>query len=169
MPPIRSAIAALLVCFPVALTAQADRSAFIPTASVGAGLAMAQGMGTAPTLLGSLEFGRGRRPWILRFDGQFTQWNGSQSTTRLTSLTANLAAELRPTGVRPYLVAGGGGYASQGTGVRPGLNAGFGLVVPVRGHELLFESRYHAWWRPDVTGTTAAVRYATPLTLRIRF
>lgn len=156
------------VSLPLTATAQASHSALWPTASLGAGVAAQQGTGPGFNLLGTLEFGGTRTPLRFRLDGQFTQWTHS-SANRAVAVTANIAAELRPTGVRPYFVAGGGGYAQTGTGLHPGWNVGLGLVVPIRGHELLFESRFHEWQRPDATGSTAGIRNWAPLTVRIRF
>ena len=165
---LRCAAALFVVGLPLTATAQASRSALWPTASLGAGVATQQGTGMGVNLLGTLEFGGTRTPLRLRLDGQFTRWTRTPAS-RAVALTANIAAELRPTGVRPYLVAGGGGRAQPGMGLHPGWNVGLGLVVPIRGHELLFESRYHQWQHPDPTGGTFGIRNLVPLTVRIRF
>lgn len=163
-------VAAVLVAgLPAVGAAQSTRSALWPVASIGAGVATAQGTGAGFNALGSLEFGGTRGPLQLRLDAQLSQWRTDAVTSRLGAFTANVVADLRPAGVRPYVVAGGGGYAGAGTGIRPGWNAGLGFVVPIRGREFLLETRYHEWQRPDATGSAAAARYFVPLAVRLRF
>ena len=161
-----SLLASLL---PATAAAQGVESVLRPTASVGAGIATGPGTGAGWSLLGSVEFGGTPVPLRLRVDGQLTQWQRPAGSHRIGALTGNLVGELRPNGIRPFVVAGAGGYVASGTGLRPGWNAGVGFALPVAGRELLLESRWHQWYPVGVFGGTEAARYFVPLALRLRF
>jgi hypothetical protein len=64
----------------------------------------------------------------------------------VTSLTANvLFTPISGKRVAPYVLAGAGGYASQGSGIKPGWTLGGGLRLPGELRSIILESRMHVF------------------------
>jgi hypothetical protein len=148
--------------------AHAQRSV---STSVAAGTTLASGADLGYHGLLAVTVAPPTLPVRLRFDGLHTRWAVDGRATRVSALTANLVLPLAGgDGVRPaapYLIAGGGAYAAQGSGLRPGWNVGAGVDVRLGGRVLFLESRYHAWSRTTPDGHDWP-RF-TPLSLGIRF
>jgi hypothetical protein len=82
------------------------------------------------------------RMFSLRGESMFANWG---SDHRVTALTAGVvAAPSLRSPVLPYLVAGGGAYATTGAGRSPGWTLGAGLRVPMGQRSFVIESRIHA-------------------------
>jgi len=125
-------------------------------------------------LLGTLEFPSPTRFLRLRTDGLFAEWGAG----RLTSLTGNvLFTPIAGKRVAPYVLAGAGGYASQGLGINPGWTLGAGLRLPGELRSIILESRMHVFRAherpfPGVvdTGTGKNWQYLfTPIGFAIQF
>jgi hypothetical protein len=123
-------------------------------------------------LLGTLEFPSPTRFLRLRTDGLFADWGAG----RVTSLTGNvLFTPISGKRVAPYVLAGAGGYASQGSGIKPGWTLGAGLRLPGELRTIILESRMHVFRAherpfPGVMGTDNNWRYVfTPIGFAIQF
>lgn len=107
-----------------------------------------------------------RLPIGVRADVSHHQWRdgflNSHVTSRGTAATLDLVYRLPTTSIRPYVLAGVGGYAVQGLGLRPGWNLGGGLEVPLGRYSVFGELRGHFL-------DTRHRDRLTPLVLGIRF
>lgn len=121
--------------------------------------------------LGTLEFPSPVRAFRLRSDGLFADWGGG----RVGALTGNLIfTPISGRRVAPYVLAGGGGYVGQGSGVKPGWNVGAGLRLPGELRTIVLESRMHVFRAqdryPGLIGTDNKWKYVfTPIGFAIQF
>jgi hypothetical protein len=165
---IRLLLAGAGVFLAVVPAAHAQRSVWT---GVAAGATLASGADLGYHGLLAVTVAPPKLPVRLRFDGLHAQWAAAGQAARISALTANLVLPLaRWDGARPaapYLIAGGGAYAAQSAGLRPGWNVGAGVDVRLGGRVLFLESRYHAWSRTTPGGRDWP-RF-TPVSLGIRF
>lgn len=123
-------------------------------------------------LLGTLELPSPTRFFRLRTDGLFAEWGAG----RVTSLTGNVVfTPIAGKRVAPYVLAGAGGYASQGSGIDPGWTLGAGLRLPGELRSIVLESRMHVFRAherpfPGVMATGKNWQYLfTPIGFAIQF
>lgn len=92
-------------------------------------------------------------PVGIRVDGMFNQFSEKDDFDRpdyrILGATVNLVYALPGTGIRPYLIGGGGYYGQKPdvTGAKSvndfGLNGGLGASFPLSGFNTFIEARYH--------------------------
>lgn len=94
-------------------------------------------------------------PLGIRFDGMYNKLSArddrivSLPDITITSANANLVYALPGTGIRPYLIGGGGvyGYKRDLRGAKTqtdfGLNGGLGAAFPLSGFNTFVEARFH--------------------------
>lgn len=94
-------------------------------------------------------------PLGIRFDGMYNKMGVrddrivSLPDIIITSANANLVYALPGTGIRPYLIGGGGiyGYKPDVSGAKTqtdfGLNGGLGAAFPLSGFNTFVEARFH--------------------------
>jgi hypothetical protein len=144
---------------------------------VAGGLSRTSG-GTGYHAVAALELQTPVSPMRLRAEGLFADWDGV-GVTRVSALSGSVVLTPVPRGkVLPYALAGAGGYATSGAGLRSGWSLGLGLRLPDAGSHLFVESRLHAfrWDGRDLPqGHPAYTRADTwkyvwmPFSLGIRF
>lgn len=141
---LRSIAAAALLVAAVAFPASAQLR---PTLDVGAGIAGGSGTGAGVVGQVAFEFGATRIPVSLRVDASHHRWSDGFLTGlgsyRASAATVNLVLRAPSGRVRPYVLGGVGSYALEGEGVRPGVNVGGGIEVPVGRYRLFGEIRGH--------------------------
>lgn len=138
-----------------------------PMVDVAAGIAGGKGMAAGVIAQVAFEFRPTTRlPIGVRVDASHHQWHdgflNAHSTHRASAATLDLVYRLPATRVRPYVLAGVGGYAVQGLGLNPGWNLGGGLEVPLGRYSVFGEIRGHFL-------STEFQDRLTPLVLGIRF
>lgn len=107
----------------------------------------------------SLGFNSYGSPIGLRIDGMYNhlshQGSGSNSALQISSANANLVYALPGTGIRPYLIGGGGIYGLKSdirgaaTTTKFGLNGGLGASFPLSGFNTFVEGRLHHVFTDD--------------------
>lgn len=114
---------------------------------VGAGVTAGRGTGMGAGVQAAFELRPATLPLGLRLDGAHHQWHDGFLTASgsYRATVATLSAVYRwPTGiVRPYALAGVGGYALQAEGTKAGWNVGGGLEVQSGRYRLYGEVRTH--------------------------
>ena len=114
-------------------------------------------------------------PLGIRFDGMYNRMGVrddrivSLPDVIITSANANLVYALPGTGIRPYLIGGGGiyGYKPDISGAKTetdfGLNGGIGAAFPLSGFNTFVEARFH-----NIFTERVATRFV-PVTFGISF
>lgn len=136
------------------------------TFGVSAGAAGADaGRGLGGHVGASAEVAVPRTRLAVRGDAAHTSWTRGGGRTGVTSATASVVLPLGAGAVTPYLVAGGGAYASSGGGgVGAGVSGGAGVEGRLGGVRAFAEVRAH---RYEVRG--GGTRRMLPLAVGVRF
>lgn len=150
-----------------ALHAQTTRPVSIDIAG---GATLSQGSGVLFNGLAGIGVKLPNSSLGLRFDGMYTAGLSSVYARGVTSLTANLVVPFASDhAVSPYLIGGPGLYATPGTGVHAGGNAGAGINFRVNNTQLFVESRFHAYTVGALGNRTRQTNYMIPLSIGLRF
>ncbi|MBA2708607.1 MAG: outer membrane beta-barrel protein [Gemmatimonadaceae bacterium] len=102
----------------------------------------------------SLGFTSYGSPIGIRVDGMYNKFSAKDDfpgvpDTRIIGANANLVYSLPGTGIRPYLIGGGGiyGLKAEDTGIDQetdfGVNGGIGASFPLSGFNTFIEARFH--------------------------
>lgn len=147
------------------------------TFGIAGGLSRASA-GTGYHAVAALDIRTPLRVLGLRAEGLFSDVSGV-GVTRVSSILGSATIKPFPQSIfAPYAIAGAGGYATSGAGLRPGWSLGLGLQLPDLAPHLLIETRVHAFrWdgRNVPAGTPAYTSYDSweyvwmPISLGIRF
>ena len=114
------------------------------------GVGVAGGKGTGAGLVGQVAFEflpASKSPLGIRIDVSHHRWDSNllngMGTYHASAATMGLAYRLPTERVRPYVLAGVGGYSLRGEGLKGGWNIGEGLEVPAGRYNIFGEIRAH--------------------------